>query len=64
MRECFVSVVFSPRREGTCSDGAKSRRRLTLAWLAWAQKEARQTMELLRALPDGVEHELFLAALD
>ena len=41
-----------------------SRHRLTVTWLVWAQKEARASMELHRALPDGVEHELFLAALD
>ena len=39
-------------------------RRLTVAWRMWAQKEARESMELLKALPVDVYHELWLAALD
>jgi len=38
--------------------------RLTLVWWEWAQREAQATLELLKALPDGVEHELVLALLD
>ena len=39
-------------------------RRLTVAWLMWAQKEARESMELLKALPVDVVYELLLATLD
>jgi hypothetical protein len=35
-----------------------------LAWWKWAQKEAHATLDLLKALPDGVRHELFMAVLD
>ena len=38
--------------------------RLTVAWLVRAQKEARQTMELLKALPLDVYHELLDAVLE
>ena len=40
-----------------------SRLRLTLVWWEWAQKEAQATLELLKTLPDDVEHELVLALL-
>ena len=39
-------------------------RRLTVAWLMWAQKEAQESMELLKALPVDVVYELLLATLD
>ena len=41
-----------------------SHHRLTVAWLVWAQEEARKTMELLKALPVDVYHELLLATFD
>ena len=39
-------------------------RRLTVAWLMWAQKEARESMELLKTLNIDVYHELLDALLE
>ena len=41
-----------------------SRHRLTVAWLVWAQREARESMELLKTLNIDVYHELLDALLE
>ena len=38
--------------------------RLTLVWSEGGQREARETMELLKTLPVDVYHELLQAVLD
>ena len=76
---CFLFRCKRPRRAGAGGDGARvggaleatccssrvcSYHRLTVAWLVRAQKEARQTMELLKTLPLDVYHELLDAVLE